>query len=251
MGAWRGSQVVRQESAKLPFAGSIPARASLLSVRSYVQGADIDSAMPSQRTRYDKAYFDKWYRDPRFRVKSRTDMLRQLRFIVAAAEYLLERPVRRVLDVGAGEGHWRGVLAQIRPGAAYYGVDSSEYAVRRFGRRRNIRLGSFGSIGELGLPSPFDLVLCLGVLNYVEPTELRTGLRALRELLDGVAYLEIFAKEDDASGDFDRRSARPGWWYRREILGAGYVPLGMHLYVPRELASVAAQLERALPSARS
>jgi SAM-dependent methyltransferase len=200
--------------------------------------------MPSEPSRYDKAYFDKWYRDPRYRVKSRTDMLRQLRFIVAATEYLLERPVRRVLDIGAGEGQWRQVLKSIRPGAAYYGVDASEYVVRRFGRRRNIRLGSLGSIAKLGLPGKFDLVLCLGVLNYVETEELQAGLRALRRLLDGVAYLELFTRNDRASGDFDRRKARPGWWYRREIMRAGYLPLGMHLYLPAELQSLAAELER-------
>ena len=172
---------------------------------------------------YNKAYFDKWYRHPRFRVKTALDMRRQLHFVVSAAEYILDRPVRRVLDVGCGEGNWRPVLKRIRPAARYYGVDASEYAVRRFGKRRNIRLGSFSTLGSIGLPGEFDLVLCLGVLNYVPPDELRAGLRHIAALCDGIAYLEIFTRADEATGDFTREFARWPAWYRQEIRRAGLV----------------------------
>lgn len=118
-------------------------------------------------THYDRRYFDKWYRHPRHRVKTRQDMARQLGFIIAATEYMLDRPVRTVLDVGSGEGQWSAVLKSLRPRARYVGVDGSEYAIRRYGARRNLRLGTLGTIGSIGLKGPFDLILCLGVLNYV------------------------------------------------------------------------------------
>lgn len=194
---------------------------------------------------YDKAYFDKWYRHPKHRVKSPLDMRRQLGFVVAAAEYVLERPVRRVLDVGCGEGNWAPMLKRLRPGAKYWGVDGSEYAVQRFGRRRNIRLGTFGTLGDLALPGAFDLVLCLGVLNYLAADEFRAGLRAIRKLSAGVAYFEIFTSADDATGDFTREYARSPAWYRKELREAGWVSLGLHCYLPRELAWHAAALERA------
>lgn len=194
---------------------------------------------------YDQAYFDKWYRHPKHRVKSPLDMRRQLGFIVAATEYLLERPVRRVLDVGCGEGNWAPVLRRLRPGASYTGVDGSAYAVRRFGRRRNLRLGTFGTLGTLGLRTDFDLVLCLGVLNYLPPDELRSGLRQLRRLSQGVVYLELFARADDATGDFRREYTRSAAWYRRTIRAAGFVSVGMHCYLPKALAWHAAALERA------
>lgn len=193
---------------------------------------------------YDKSYFDKWYRHPKFRVKSRLDMARQLAFVLDAAEYLLERPVRRVLDVGSGEGNWAPVLRRLRPKATYYGVDKSEYAVRRFGRRRNIRLGTLATLGSLRLPKRFDLVLCLGVLNYVPADELRAGLRQIRQLADGLVYLEIFTRADDATGDFSRDRARWPAWYRREIKRAGFASLGMHCYLPRKLEWHAAALEK-------
>lgn len=194
---------------------------------------------------YDRAYFDKWYRHPRTRVKSRVDMLRQLGFILSAAEYLLDRPVRSVLDVGCGEGNWSTVLKKLRPKARYLGVDGSEYAIKRYGARRNLRLGSFGGLGDLDLDGPFDVILCLGVLNYVAPDELKTGLRAIHELSGGLVYLEIFTRADDASGDFTREYARWPGWYRRTFRQAGLVSLGLHCYVPKELAGNAAALERA------
>ncbi|HEY5544695.1 MAG TPA: class I SAM-dependent methyltransferase [Gemmatimonadaceae bacterium] len=194
---------------------------------------------------YDRRYFDKWYRHPRHRVKTRQDMTRQLGFIVAVTEYLLDGPVRRVLDVGCGEGNWSTVLRSLCPRATYVGVDGSEYAVRRFGKRRNLRLGTLGNIGSIGLEGPFDLILCLGVLNYIAPDELRRGLRQLHGLAGGVAYLEIFTRSDEATGDFRRSSARWPAWYRGVIRRAGFVPLGLHCYLPREMASQAAALERA------
>ena len=193
---------------------------------------------------YDKSYFDKWYRHPKHRVKSPLDIERQLRFVVASTEYLYERPVRKVLDVGAGEGNWSLALKKIRPGAKYYGVDASEYAVQRFGKKRNIRLGTFGAIGELGLDDDFDLILCCGVLNYIAPRELSTGLRALAALTVGTAYFEIFTSADDATGDFSRESSYTPAWWRGRLRRTGWSPLGMHLYLPTPLAGVAAALER-------
>lgn len=194
---------------------------------------------------YDRSYFDKWYRHPKHRVKTRQDMKRQLGFIVAATEYLLDRPVRSVLDVGCGEGNWSTVLRALRPRARYVGVDGSEYAIRRFGSRRNLRLGTLGTIGSMELDGDYDLILCLGVLNYVAPDEFRRGLRQLRRLAGGVAYLEIFTSADDASGDFRRSAARSPAWYRQAIRQAGFVAVGLHCYLPRDLAWHAAALERA------
>lgn len=199
---------------------------------------------------YDRRYFDKWYRHPRHRVKSRRDMTRQLSFILAATEYLLDRPVRSVLDVGCGEGNWSTVLRSLRPRAAYTGVDGSAYAIQRFGRRRNLRLGTLGTLGSLDLDGPFDLVLCLGVLNYVAPDELRAGLRQLRPLAGGVAYLEVFTSADDASGDFTRRAARSPRWWRDLFRRAGFASVGLHCYLPREHAWHAAALERCAQAPR-
>ncbi len=196
---------------------------------------------------YDQAYFDKWYRHPKHRVKSSGDIARQLAFVVAATEYILERPVTRVLDVGAGEGHWGEALKKIRPRARYHGVDPSAYVVERFGRRRHIVQGGFGNLDTLGLPDDVDLVLCCGVMNYVPPRDLAHGLRALTDLCVGVAYFEIFSSADDAVGDFSRQAARTPRWWRRLLQRTGWTPLGMHLHLRSDMAGIAAALERAIP----
>src|SRR5438552_15799386 len=101
--------------------------------------------------RYDRAYFDRWYRDAGTRVHRRAMVQRKVAFAVAAAEQLLDRRIRSVLDVGCGEAPWQPLLQRLRPGIRYAGIDSSPYSVERFGLRRNVRLGTFGRLGELGL----------------------------------------------------------------------------------------------------
>ena len=61
---------------------------------------------------YDQAYYDHWYRDQGFGDGDR--LLRKVHYAVAAVEYLFERPVRSVLDVGCGEGPWSVALASAK-----------------------------------------------------------------------------------------------------------------------------------------
>lgn len=185
---------------------------------------------------YDRAYFDHWYRDPRQAVIHGDLLARRVQLAVAAAEYVLEHPVRSVLDVGCGEGVWRAFVLAARPGVRYVGVDSSEYAVRRFGRRRNLRLARFGELGRLGFKRPFDLVVCSDVLHYVPDDEARRGLKAMAKLTGGLAFIEFFSREDDTIGDDEGYLPRPETAYRRLLGDAGFVHVGMHCYVGRALA---------------
>ena len=195
---------------------------------------------------YDRAYFDRWYRDPRARVATSASVARKARLVLGVAEALLERPVRSVLDVGCGEGAWRAPLKRLRPRVRYSGVDSSAYAVERFGARRSIVRGTFGELSLLAesLGGPFDLIVCCDVLQYVADPQLRSGLRAVASLLGGVAYLEAYANEDAIEGDrrgWHRRSAR---FYAQEFRRAGFTGVGMHCWVGEELVHSTAALER-------
>lgn len=193
---------------------------------------------------YDKAYFDRWYRDPRRRIATAADITRKARLVVGVAESLLQRPVRSALDIGCGEGAWRRVLRSIRPGLRYVGVDSSAYVVSRFGRSRGIRYGTFGSLSTADLDGPFDLIICCDVLQYVEASELSRGLASVAGLLDGVGYLEAYTTADDVVGD------RRGWhhrtpaYYRRAFARAGLTGVGMHCWVGEALRGATAALER-------
>jgi SAM-dependent methyltransferase len=194
---------------------------------------------------YDQSYFERWYRNPRTRIITPADTKRKAQLALAAAEYMLERPVRTVLDIGAGEGTWLPVLKAMRPSVRYTGVDPSEYAVRRFGRRRNIHWGRFGALDDAGLLSgSYDLVVCCGVVNYLSRPELERGLGVIAAVLSGVAFIEVWTTADDIVGD------RRGWqehtpaYYRRIFRRAGLVACGMHCYVGPSLAREAAALEK-------
>jgi SAM-dependent methyltransferase len=196
--------------------------------------------------RYDRAYFDRWYRDPGARVATRAAVERKVGLVLGVAEALLQRPVRSVLDVGCGEAAWRAPLLARRRGLRYTGVDSSEYVVARFGRSRNIRSGTFAALGDLGLDGPFDVIVCCDVLQYVPARELGLGLRAIAALLGGVTYLEAYTTDDDIEGDRRAWHDRSPAAYRTAFRRAGFTSVGMHCYVGDALRPMTAALERAL-----
>ena len=200
--------------------------------------------MASRFRRYDQGYFDKWYRDPAHRVSTPASTRRKVALAVAMAEYYLERPIRTVLDVGAGEGQWQPILNRLRPGVHYTGVDPSEYAVRRFGRRRHLLLGSLGDIPSLDLRSSYDLIVCSNSLYYIPADELEPGLHALLPLLGGVAFLEAYAHEEPLCGDTRTIERRPASYYRRLFRRLGLVACGSHCYVNEVLAGCVTDLER-------
>jgi SAM-dependent methyltransferase len=193
---------------------------------------------------YDEAYFRRWYHDPAQRVITPEAVARKVRLVVGIAESLLERPIRTVLDVGCGEGAWRAHLRRLRPEVRYTGVESSEYAVRRFGRRRGIRQGTFGALGAVRLAASYDLIVVCDVLQYVPEGELVSGLRAIAERLAGVTYLEAYATEDAIEGDLGAWHHRSAEQYRRHFRRAGLTPVGMHCYVGPALADRTVALER-------
>jgi SAM-dependent methyltransferase len=194
---------------------------------------------------YDRGYFDKWYRNPRYRVKSPDELARQVAFVVAAAEHVLARPVRTVLDVGCGEGNWLPPLRRLRPGIQYTGVDSSRYVVDQFGERRDIRLGTIDALDRVRLRKEYDLILCVGMLNYLTPDQMRTGLDHVYERAKGLVYLEIFTAADrGVVGDTSGTKLRAPAWYRARIREAGFVSCGLHCYIPDWLREHTSVMER-------
>lgn len=192
--------------------------------------------------RYDRAYFDRWYRQQETRVTSDAELRRKVTLAVAMAEYFIRRPIRTVLDVGCGEGAWRRHLRALRPKVSYSGIDGSDYVVERFGRSRNIVKGSFGDLPRLDL-GVFDLVVCSDVLHYVPDEELRRGIRPLAEATDGVAYIEVLTSEDDITGDLQAFIRRPASWYRATFTRAGLTSAGPYCWLSPAFRDSVATLE--------
>ena len=190
---------------------------------------------------YDRAYFDRWYRDGGIGGPAR--LARKVALAVATAEYHLERPIRSVLDIGCGEGAWRAPLRKLRPRVQYLGFDASEYAIARHGRTRNLRLARFGDFATLRPCAPADLLVCSDVLHYLPTRELDRGLPALADLCGGVAFIEVFAREDETEGDDHDFQPRPAAFYRRRLRAVGLQPLGSHCWLSPALADDATALE--------
>ncbi len=191
---------------------------------------------------YDKAYFDRWYRG-KYATPAAV-LARKVALAVAVTEYHLGRPIETVLDIGCGEAPWRKALLALRPKLQYQGVDASEYAVHRYGRTRNIALATFGQMQQLRLGPPADLLVCADVLHYVPTAELKRGLQGFAELCQGVAFIDVFCREDAITGDFKGYIARTRAQYRKLFDSAGLDALGSHCYLSPACDSPASALER-------
>ena len=180
---------------------------------------------------YDRSYFDRWYRDPDDRVATRDSLERKVRMAISLTEFLIGRQIRSVLDVGCGEAHWQPIVKRLRRHARYIGVDSSDYVLDRFGESRNIRRGALGSLGAMRLPKRIDLIVCADVLQYADDAEVARGLRAVRQLLGGVAYIEAFVTDDQMEGDRLGWHERTSSEYSRFFRDAGLTQCGPYTFV--------------------
>jgi len=195
---------------------------------------------------YDRAYFDRWYRQSQHAVNTPALLERKAALTIAVAEYYLGRRVRSVLDVGCGEGTWRAPLKKLRPRIDYLGIDSSEYAIARYGRARNLRLVGFGQLEALRFGHDFDLIVCSDVIHYLPSAELRRGLTGIADMLAGVAFLELFTANDALDGDKHGFIARSPKWYLSTFAQAGLTACGSHCYLGPKLEASVAALETPL-----
>lgn len=191
---------------------------------------------------YDRRYFDHWYRSD-VAAGRRAWLARKIAMVVATAEYHLGRPLQSVLDVGCGEGAWRAPLRKLRPELHYLGLDSSDYAVARHGRARNLHRVDFAELAQLRFDRSFDLLVCSDVMHYVPTRALDRGLSGFAELCHGLAFLEVYCRGDDVEGDTAGYIARTPAFYRQRFADAGFSACGSHLYLSADLARDATALE--------
>ena len=193
---------------------------------------------------YDRGYFERWYRAKTSRIEAPAALRRRVALAVAMAERFLERPIRSARDVGCGEARWRAELLLLRPKLFYQGVEPSAYAVKRFGKRRNIMQGGFAELKQLDVGGPFDLVVCADVLHYLEVDDLERGLPALVTLTGGLAYLELLTDQEEVEGDQLALKLRPPSLYQKLFSSFGLTGVGCHVWLAPGLADVPAALER-------
>lgn len=131
------------------------------------------------------------------RYFTRTRVGRRLRRgddrIVHAALDRLLAPEDKVLEIGAGTGHY--TLALARRCARVTALDAAPEMAGYLGRRvareglENVEVGVARLPDAPGPAGPFDGVVCLGVLGYV--ADLDAGLRALAARLSPGGWLLV------------------------------------------------------------
>jgi len=182
--------------------------------------------------RFDRAYYRRYYGDPRSRVTSRAEMDARGRLIGACARYL-DLPVRRMLDAGCGVGLLRAPLRRALPRAAYTGIEVSDYLCRRYG-------WLCASIESHRPAEPYDLVVCYDVLQYLGDRQAASALANLARLTRGLLYFSALTQADwDENCDQSRTDAdvrlRGGDWYRAR-LGRHFREIGAGFWLRKGLA---------------
>lgn len=193
-------------------------------------------------TVFDEAYYQRYYFNKKTSVVDPTHLDRLGAFVCSYLQYL-RLPVRRVLDVGCGIGLWRPLIARHFPQASFHGVEYSPYLCQRFGWEQ-------GSVLNYKAKTPFDLVICQGVLPYLCAADVRLAMHNLAQLCRGALYVEAVAREDWQQDIVDETITDPALFkhpaalYRR-ALTEGFKEMGGGVWLSRHAQCPVFALESA------
>jgi SAM-dependent methyltransferase len=179
--------------------------------------------------RFSPEYYRRYYFDPRTAVVTRAEMRARARLIVALAAHA-GVTVRRILEAGGGTGMLRAALLPLLPRARYVALESSEYLCRRYG-------WTYGHIEDYRARTPFDLVICYDVLQYLEDRAAARALANFGRLCRGVLYFSALTRFDYAhNADRERTDAdvhlRSARWYRTR-LARSFAEAGLGFWLRR------------------
>ncbi len=191
--------------------------------------------------RFDAAYYARFYGNKASRVSSQQAIDRLAGFVCAYLRYL-DQPVRRVLDVGCGLGHWRAPVLAHHPRARYVGMEISQHLCETHG-------WIHGSIADRAPRGGFDLVICQGVLQYLDDRALNAALDNIARACRGALYLEALTSEDWRDNVDQRRTdgdvhLRPASRYRRALSSRGFVAAGGGVWIAERSPVVLFELEK-------
>ena len=191
-----------------------------------------------KKFKFDRAYYDRWYRNDETRTFMTEYTPVIARFVLAYLDYL-EVEVRTVLDAGCGLGHWQAALKNLGRNVRYHGLETSDYLCRELGWEK-------GSIADYRAEEPFDLVVCQGVLQYLDDAECKAAIDNLATLCSEALYLEVLTQRDARENCIPERTdtdvyLRKGKWYRKR-LDRHFVNLGGGLFLSRTCAATCYEL---------
>lgn len=178
---------------------------------------------------FDRAYYQRYYFNPRTAVASRSEV-RARAHLIAACSAHVGLPVRRILDAGCGTGLLRAALTRRLPRAHYVALESSDYLCERYG-------WVHGRIEEFRARAPFDLIVCYDVLQYLESSAAERALANFGRLCRGLLYFTALTRFDyEQNCDQGRTDAsvhlRSARWYRTR-LARRFNEVGLGFWVRR------------------
>lgn len=189
--------------------------------------------------RFDKAYYDRYYRNPATRVCSPQEVQRQGDFIAAYLRYL-EVPIKSALDIGCGLGRLLAALAAAFPEARTVGVESSPYLCEALGWEA-------GALPHFPTAQQHDLVVCYDVLSYLEDDDAAEAIKTLGKLTRWALYFGALTLEDRELCDPVRTDTdvylRSNRWYRRR-LGRQFEAVGGGLWLKKPVHAFIWTLDR-------
>jgi predicted TPR repeat methyltransferase len=189
---------------------------------------------------FDASYFRRFYESRRSRVYGGEEIDDLARGVTGFLRWF-GCDVERVLDVGAGTGLWGRWFRAHLPEVQVRSLDVSEYACAKYGHERR-------DISAWRGRSRYDLVICQGVLPYLEDRACARAIANMAAMCRGFLYLEAITARDlrdvcDRGRTDTRVLARPASFYRR-LLARHFEPVGCGLYHVRGGDKLFYELER-------
>lgn len=189
---------------------------------------------------FDARYYDRFYKSARTRVHGKAEVARLCSAVTSMLDWW-QIPVDSVLDVGAGVGLWRDWFEKHRPKTAYRSTEVSRYACVQYGHEQR-------DITSWRDKRTFDLVVCQGVLPYIDDAGCAKAIANLGAMTGGVLYLEAITKSDlrevvDQQKTDVKVYGRTGAWYRKH-LGKHFDELGCGLWAKKDAPVLFYELEK-------
>lgn len=163
---------------------------------------------------FDEAYYRRYYLDPSTRVDDAAHHALLVQGVVSMIEYFGVE-LRSVLDVGAGIGRWGDWLRKHRPRASVISTEMDPAVCARYGHERR-------DIAQWRSNKRFDLVVCQGVLPYLDDAAAARAIDNLGAMSRGFLYLEAITRRDlrevcDMERTDGRVHHRTGAWYEKRL----------------------------------
>lgn len=194
------------------------------------------------RRKFDKGYYQHFYGNRLPRVQHREEIGRLADFVCFYLKYL-GQPVTHVLDMGCGFGLWKPHLKRHFPSVKYTGVEYSAYLCDRFHWER-------GSVTSYRAARRYSLVICQGVLQYLDDGKAKAAIRNLAGLCCGALYFEVLTRIDwekacDKAKTDRRVYLREGNWYKIH-LARHFRNCGGGVFLARGEETILYEMEEAL-----